>query len=250
MDSKVPPSLLLLSRALYLPENVSTTEQLQATIASLPEMVVAQTKDAISHRRGKIDNQARIAALRLEQAKIDEERKEISTRTIIFDNKRLSPADAVILESALESVGVQRNKMLLVTKEELTDLKEELADYQEDIKELEDFLQSPERKRLVLRESKAARRLFQSVNRMIQKLESSVGRIEGRTANGIQTTNTEGEEIVSIEELISSIQRIQAVEDSDKLKKILHILHHIDEDRDGVVKVDEVMKVYLARYSL
>ena len=247
MDSKVPPSLLLLSRALYLPENVSTTEQLQATIASLPEMVVAQTKDAISHRRGKIDNQARIAALRLEQAKIDEERKEISTRTIIFDNKRLSPADAVILESALESVGVQRNKMLLVTKEELTDLKEELADYQEDIKELEDFLQSPERKRLVLRESKAARRLFQSVNRMIQKLESSVGRIEGRTANGIQTTNTEGEEIVSIEELISSIQRIQAVEDSDKLKKILHILHHIDEDRDGVVKVDEVMKVYLTR---
>lgn len=247
MDSKVPPSLLLLSRALYLPENVSTTEQLQATIASLPESVAAQTTDSISQRRGKINNQARIEALRVEQAKINEERKEsfrhLADGRLVLDNKTLSLADAALLENALESVGVQRNKRLLVAKEDLTDLKEEMADYQEDIKEMESLNQTAERNRLVLRESKAARRLFQSVNRMIHKLEHTVVRMDKSVA--LTNGNVKDEdEIVSIEEIIASINRIQAAkEDSAKLQKIVQILHHIDQDRDGVVRVDEVMKV-------
>ncbi|XP_046654554.1 mitochondrial proton/calcium exchanger protein-like isoform X1 [Daphnia pulicaria] len=242
MGGKVPPSLLLLSRALYLPENVSATEQLKATIASLPESVAAQTSDAINHRRGKINNQARIEALRVEQAKIHEERKETHVGQVAFDTKKLTLtlADAALLENALESVGVQRNKQLLVAKGDLTDLKEEMADYREDIKELEDLLQSPERKRLVLRESKAARRLFQTVNRMIQKLENH---IEGPALSEGQLNTKDKEEIVSIEELIASIRRINAIEDSANLHKIVHILDHIDVDRDGVITVEEVMKV-------
>lgn len=242
MGGKVPPSLLLLSRALYLPENVSATEQLKATIASLPESVAAQTSDAINHRRGKINNQARIEALRVEQAKIHEERKETHVGQVAFDTKKLTLtlADAALLENALESVGVQRNKQLLVAKGDLTDLKEEMADYREDIKELEDLLQSPERKRLVLRESKAARRLFQTVNRMIQKLENH---IEGPALSEGQLNTKDKEEIVSIEELIASIRRINAIENSANLHKIVHILDHIDVDRDGVITVEEVMKV-------
>lgn len=247
MDSKVPPSLLLLSRALYLPENVSTTEQLQATIASLPASVAAQTTDSISQRRGKINNQARIEALLVEQAKINEERKEsfrhLADGRLVLDNKTLSLADAALLENALESVGVQRNKRLLVAKEDLTDLKEEMADYQEDIQELESLIQTPERNRLVLRESKAARRLFQSVNRMIHKLEHTVVRMDGPSRTAEQAIPRDEDEIVSIEEIIASINRIQAKEDSAKLQKIVQILHHIDQDRDGIVRVDEVMKV-------
>ena len=51
------------------------------------------------------------------------------------------------------------------------------------------------------------------------------------------------EEVVSIEELLTSVRRLQAVEDSAKLQQIVHILVQIDEDRDGAVKVDDVMKV-------
>lgn len=40
LNEKVPPSLLLLSRALLLPETVPTSYQLQATISSLPDTVV------------------------------------------------------------------------------------------------------------------------------------------------------------------------------------------------------------------
>lgn len=239
MGGKVPPSLLLLSRALYLPENVSTTEQLQATIASLPESLAAQTSDAINHRRGKVNNQARIEALRVEQAKIHEERKETFAGRLDFDSKKLTLADAALLENALEGVGVQRKK-LLVAKGDLIDLKEEMADYREDIKELEDLLRSPESQRLVLRESKAARRLSRTVNRMIAKLEKH---IDGPALTEKQPLTKESEDIVSIEELIASIRRINAVENSTNLQTIVHILDHIDMDHDGIITVEEVMKV-------
>ena len=311
LDQRVPPSLLLLSRALYLPDDILPSDQLKATIAALPESVATQTLDAISERRGKIDNAARIQALKLEEAKIKEERSEmaaISTispvlsadttavvpqtpadQELLVDkapvledkavlmkaqaSEQLTSADVAALENALENIGVQR-KRLLIEKEELDELKEEMAEYQEDIEELKDFLDTaardpgagPERRRLELRESKAARRLFRSVNRMIGRLDGIVGDLETRqnrlkesrkkkedgTASvipappaAVMTTEAGAvEEIVSIEELISSIRRLQAVEDSSKLQQIVQVLGQIDQDQDGAVKVDHVMKVF------
>lgn len=40
LHKKVPPSLLLLSRALYLPENLPTPVKLQATISALSDAAV------------------------------------------------------------------------------------------------------------------------------------------------------------------------------------------------------------------
>lgn len=275
LNEKVPPSLLLLSRALFLPDSDLTSEQLKATIASLPESVATQTRDAISQRRGKIDNEARIQALKVEEAMIREERKEavvkaapvaataaeaaeelVDKAPVMKDKAtELTSADVAALENALESIGVQR-KRLLIEKEELTELKEEMAEYQEDIKELKDFLddsaqqQPPERKRLVLRESKAAQRLFRSVNRMISNLDGTVNRLEGRAARkgkelADEVPQAVVEEIVTIEELISSLRRLQAVDNSEKLTQIIQLLGQIDQDRDGVVKVDDIMKVLM-----
>lgn len=243
------------------------------TIASLPESVAAQTRDAISQRRGKIDNEARILALKLEEAMIQEERKESVVRVlpsptpaavepgeelvdvapVMKDTAtELTSADVAALENALESIGVQR-KRLLIEKEELTELKEEMAEYKEDVEELKDFLdvaaeqQPSERKPLVLRESKAAQRLFRSLNRMIQNLDGTVSRLEGRAARKEaepgEASSSVDEEIVTIEELIASIRRLQAVENSEKLKQIIELLAQIDQDRDGAVKVDDIMKV-------
>lgn len=41
MDNNVPASLLLLSRAMYLPEQVGTPEALKKTLSDLPEAVVS-----------------------------------------------------------------------------------------------------------------------------------------------------------------------------------------------------------------
>ena len=278
LNEKVPPSLLLLSRALDLPDSDLTSDQLKVTIASLPESVATQTRDAISQRRGKVDNEARILALKAEEKMIQEERQEsvlkaplglatsskenlVDSAPIIEDKakiltpastaEQLTSADMVALENALENIGVQR-KRLLIEKEELTELKEEMAEYQEDIEELKDFLDKsaqqrpPEKKGLYVRESKAAQRLFRSVNRMIKKLDGTVGRLESRGGNQQEpgSEKTSGiEEIVSIEELIASVRRLQTVDDSAKLQQIVNLLAQIDQDCDGIIKVDDVMKV-------
>lgn len=40
LNHKIPASLLLLSRTLYLPEDLSTEDQLKATISALPDSTV------------------------------------------------------------------------------------------------------------------------------------------------------------------------------------------------------------------
>ena len=40
LNEKIPPSLLLLSRALYLPDNLSKEETIKSTIAMMPEKLV------------------------------------------------------------------------------------------------------------------------------------------------------------------------------------------------------------------
>ena len=41
MHKKVPTSLLLLSRALYLPEDIPAPDALKATLSKLPENIVS-----------------------------------------------------------------------------------------------------------------------------------------------------------------------------------------------------------------
>ena len=44
LDENIPTSLLLLSRALYMPDHLSAEEQIKATIAELPSTAVSCTK--------------------------------------------------------------------------------------------------------------------------------------------------------------------------------------------------------------
>jgi LETM1 and EF-hand domain-containing protein 1 len=76
LNEKVPPSLLLMSRALLMPENLPTSDKLKATISALPDSVVTQTKAAIGEREGKIDNKTKIDVIKDEVRKIREEREE------------------------------------------------------------------------------------------------------------------------------------------------------------------------------
>lgn len=48
LNEKVPPSLLLLSRAFMLPEATTTTEKLAATISALPDTVVCNSCPPVS----------------------------------------------------------------------------------------------------------------------------------------------------------------------------------------------------------
>lgn len=161
LNEKVPPSLLLLSRAMLLPEDVPTSEKLKASISQLPESAAIQTKAAIGEREGKIDNKTKIDIIRDEQRKIKEELEEqtqvdadtaksqvlkdkaeilLDRAPVLGDNvtveaSSLSSTDIKGVSDAIGEISAVK-KTLLVEKEEIKDLKEEIADYKEDVEEL------------------------------------------------------------------------------------------------------------------
>ena len=72
----MPPSLLLLSRTLYLPETLEPEAQIAATISALPESAASATSAQIGEREGKIRNVVRLEQVREEQRKIEQEEAE------------------------------------------------------------------------------------------------------------------------------------------------------------------------------
>lgn len=88
----MPPSLLLLSRTLYLPESIAPAVQIAAAVSALPETAATGAKAKIGEREGKIENVTRLELIRAEQAKIEEEAKEhakvIQIKENLFCQKR------------------------------------------------------------------------------------------------------------------------------------------------------------------
>ncbi|CAH0388518.1 unnamed protein product [Bemisia tabaci] len=76
LNEKVPPSLLLLSRALMLSSSDVPLDQIKATISALPETMVSSVQAEIGEIEGKPDNKLKIALIQEEVRKISEERKE------------------------------------------------------------------------------------------------------------------------------------------------------------------------------
>nr|CAD7570645.1 unnamed protein product [Timema californicum] len=216
LNEKVPPSLLLLSRALLLPDTVSTADQLKATISVLPDTVVNRARAVIGEREGKIDNKTKIDLICEEEKRINEERLEETEeeqkrlerevkelKEILKDKapilrdeapeilnilssecpsiegvrkKDLSSIDLEALEDALDTLGKDKKK-LIIEKEELDTLKEEMEDYKEDVQDLNQVMLNAD-KSTEMKESKAARRLFKKVSGMIHKMDAVLSELE------------------------------------------------------------------------
>jgi len=118
LNKKVPPTLLLLSRALMIPEATPMSDKLKATISALPDTVVARTKGAIGEKEGKVDHRTNIEIIKLEERKIEEERKEKkddSDKPIVMEpdvkKDEITATDVKVLEQALESIGKVKYKL-------------------------------------------------------------------------------------------------------------------------------------------
>lgn len=122
LEKKVSPSLLLLSRALMIPETVPISDKLKATISALPDAVVARTKGAIGEKEGKLDHRTNIEIIKMEERKIEEERKEkkeTEPQPIISESDvkkdEITTTDVKVLEQALDSVGKVSENEAFVT---------------------------------------------------------------------------------------------------------------------------------------
>ncbi|XP_076372050.1 mitochondrial proton/calcium exchanger protein-like isoform X2 [Tachypleus tridentatus] len=327
LNEKIPPSLLLLSRVLYLPESLPASDQLKATLSALPQEAATEAKYKIGETEGKVDNKTKIEVIRKEEAAIkkeSEERKKekekeeaaavakatvkeldegaiphitslnvqgvqglpdeaivsstsskkLSISDILQDSalpvedkaveldraeqsiieqlkeEELSKDDFSSLHEALENIASEKKKLLL-EKEGLEDLKEGMADYKEDIEEFKEvILESGDSK---LQESKAAKHLYNKVNKMVMKMTAVLTELDKEKKvlqEQIETLAKKGEDIelksdnvISISELISAIQRIQKISDDTRLQRITDVLDQMDVDHDGAVEVDHVLKV-------
>ena len=301
LNEKVPPSLLLLSRALMLPETIPTGDKLKATISILPENIVTQTKAAIGEREGKIHNTVRLEVLKEEERKVKEERQEqrelrkqkereekeeLIDKAPVITAETMTPTEVLhavdkkvkveegiqskdiqILEDAVDSVtqkkvrslkksstissgiickDILHNFQVVVEKTEIEDLKESLADYQEDVEDLNKVvadMPQPE-----IRETKAASRLFKKVNKMISKMDSVLSELEAKEKQlkkdlEIESTDKKKEELLKIDDIMDAIKKIKTVPDDSRLLQIQHVLSKIDDDHDGSIKVEDVLKV-------
>ncbi|VDM99813.1 unnamed protein product, partial [Thelazia callipaeda] len=78
LNDKVPPSLLLLSRTIYLPEDIAFTDRLKALITTLPENVAEETRQKLAEIEGdEVSYEARLSLIQNIEKAIDAEKKEM-----------------------------------------------------------------------------------------------------------------------------------------------------------------------------
>lgn len=131
-QKKVPPSLLLLSRALMLPETIPTSDKLKATISVLPETIVKKTQAAIGEKEGKIDNRVRAELIKEEEKKIKEEREERK------EEKKLEKEKEIIVDKA-PVISTQSTPILEDTALRISAEKLEKVEKKEDALQSKDF---------------------------------------------------------------------------------------------------------------
>lgn len=245
LNEKVPQTLILLSRTMLLSDDAITSDKLKETIRVLPDSLATQTKAAISEREGKIDNKTQIEIIKEEERKIKEEREEEREKekaeklreTEVVDGAApsevkeveveltqplaetkeepaVSSKDMALLNQALKTLS--KEKEMVVEKEAIKDLKEELEDYKEDVQELREVgraVQEP------VDESKAAKLLFNKVNRMIgqldkvledmeQKQKQELSTKEDHVQNISEPPKSTGDDLVHIHELVQAINKV------------------------------------------
>lgn len=99
LDEKVPPSLLLLSRTLYLPDEVQFTDRLNIIMQSLPESVANQAKLKISELEGeKTDYKSKLELIKSIEEALKKEREE--RKKAEEEAKKLEAAKKLLAEEA------------------------------------------------------------------------------------------------------------------------------------------------------
>ncbi|XP_004847463.2 LETM1 and EF-hand domain-containing protein 1, mitochondrial isoform X2 [Heterocephalus glaber] len=77
LHQEVPTSLLVLSRAMYLPDTLSPADQLKSTLQTLPEIVAKEAQVKAAEVEGEqVDNKAKLEATLQEEAAIRQEHHE------------------------------------------------------------------------------------------------------------------------------------------------------------------------------
>ncbi|KAG1950747.1 mitochondrial proton/calcium exchanger protein isoform X4 [Pimephales promelas] len=304
LNQHIPTSLLLLSRAMFLPDTLSPADQLKTTLQNLPEIMAKEAQMKVAELDfSKVDNKTKLEATLQEEAAIRQENRErelerladaaekegemveLEAKRRVDAEHSLSSVDVAIhsetlrdtapvlegikgeeitkeeidmLNNACTKLKEQKN-LLTKEKEELEDLKDDVQEYSEDLEEIKRELSKTGQEKVM--ESKASQHLSKRVNRMIGRVDKIITELEkdkvvldGQMDSG--TTPPIGlffekhsdlpsvflsyrENLISINELITVMKQIQSIPEH----KLLSIADALDENKDGKIDIDDVLKV-------
>ncbi|NXG70302.1 LETM1 protein, partial [Baryphthengus martii] len=307
LNQEIPTSLLILSRAMYLPDTLSPADQLKTTLQTLPESAAKEAQVKVAEVEGeKIDNKARLEATLQEEEAIrkENEEKELERLSEAAEKAKetLQVASLKEVESAadLEAAALQvkksqlavdaeeelaraeaamhpetlkdtapvlegikgeeitkeeidmlsdactklqeQKKSLTKEKEELEELKDDVQEYNEDLQEIKELSKTGQEE--AVEESKASKRLTKRVNRMIGQIDKIINELEtNQKAVDVKLdagdSPAAGENLISIAELINAMKQIQKIPE----EKLTRIAEALDENKDGKIDIDNVVKV-------
>ncbi|NXL73501.1 LETM1 protein, partial [Leptocoma aspasia] len=303
LNQEIPTSLLILSRAMYLPDTLSPADQLKTTLQTLPDSAAKEAQVKVAEVEGeKIDNKVRLEATLQEEEAIRKENEEkkmseaaekakeilevaamkavepaadleatalqAKKSQVVMDTEpELARAGAAVHSEALidtapvlegikgeeitkEEIDVlsdactklqEQKKSLTKEKEELEELKDDIQEYNEDLQEIKELSKTGEKE--AVEESKASKRLTKRVNRMIGQIDKII--VELETSQKTADAKLDGEDspdgknLISIAELINAMKQIQKIPE----EKLTRIAEALDENKDGQVDIDNVVKV-------
>lgn len=266
LNEKVPPSLLLLSRALMLPENVEVSEKLKATLAALPETVATQAKAAIGEREGKIDNKTKIEIIKEEQRRIKEEleeekeaemeikAKEQKLAETLLDKAPIITADGTVKPTAeqISQMFAEQNAMHQEEKLFVDSVKVEKELTTEDLKVISDALGTiSENKKNLLVEKEEIKEIKEEIadyQEDIQELEQIV---EQKKDEGSQVKESRAAKILykKVNSMINKLDRV--LEDLEKkeqkIKNSIEEPVEVTEAVDAVIAEEEKRNAELVR---
>uniref|UniRef100_A0A8D0EMC9 Mitochondrial proton/calcium exchanger protein n=1 Tax=Strix occidentalis caurina TaxID=311401 RepID=A0A8D0EMC9_STROC len=305
LNQEIPTSLLILSRAMYLPDTLSPADQLKTTLQTLPESVAKEAQVKVAEVEGeKVDNKARLEATLQEEEAIRKENEEkemerlseaaekaketlqvaamevesavdleaaalqVKKSQVAMDTEQeLARADTEIHSETLKDTapvleGIkgeeitkeeidmlsdactklqEQKKSLTKEKEELEELKGDIQEYSEDLQEIKELSKTGQEESV--EESKASKRLTKRVNRMIGRIDKIINELEtNQKVVDIKLDGGDspaGENLISIAELINAMKQIQKIPE----EKLTRIAEALDENKDGKIDIDNVVKV-------
>ncbi|NXU90746.1 LETM1 protein, partial [Xiphorhynchus elegans] len=308
LNQEIPTSLLILSRAMYLPETLSPADQLKTTLQTLPDSVTKEAQVKVAEVEGeKIDNKVRLEATLQEEEAIRKENEEkemerlseaaekaketvevaaakeaepavdleatalqakkVQVQVAVDTEQELARADVAVHSETLidtapvlegikgeeitkEEIDVlndactklqEQKKSLTKEKEELEELKGDIQEYSEDLQEIKELSKTGEEE--AVEESKASKRLTKRVNRMIGQIDKII--VELETTQKTVDAKLDGGDtpaggnLISIAELINAMKQIQKIPE----EKLTRIAEALDENKDGKIDIDNVVKV-------
>ncbi|CAL1537685.1 unnamed protein product [Lymnaea stagnalis] len=105
LEEKIPTSLLLLSRALYLPETLSPEEKIGATITQLAVTAADEAKVKVAEMSGEIvDNKTKLEIIKHEEAIIAAEKEQLAKEIKAIEEQNVRDmAEAKAAETAMVS---------------------------------------------------------------------------------------------------------------------------------------------------